>query len=57
MAKKKKRGGARKGAGRKKNPVEKVKITISVPVVCAEEIREKAKKHGQACEKRCRRKL
>ena len=57
MAKKKKRGGKREGAGRKPNPVKKRKMTVSIPIECYDEIKAQTKKKAEACEKRCKRKL
>jgi hypothetical protein len=49
------RGGKRKGAGRKKDPIEKGKLTVQVPIEYKEAIREKVKKISKAYEDKCKR--
>ncbi len=51
------RGGKRKGAGRKPDPIEKERITLAVPSEYKEEIREKAVKIAKAYEDRCKKEL
>ena len=52
-----KRGGKRKGAGRKPNPVKKKRVTLSVPVKYEAEIKEKFAKITKAYETKCKNEL
>lgn len=54
MAKKKKRGGKRKGAGRKPNPIRKKKMTVSVPEEHHDKIRETTKMLAKGYESVCK---
>jgi len=51
------RGGKRKGAGRKPNPVKKVRITTSVPEKYKTEIQEAFQKIAKAYTDRCTKEL
>lgn len=54
---KKKRGGSRKNAGRKANPVKKKRMTVIVPVKNYDVIKSKTKKLAKAYEDKCRKEL
>lgn len=57
MAKKttKKRGGKRKGAGRKPDPVRKERVTMSVPIKYKAEIVDKFREITKAYVEKCKR--
>lgn len=51
------RGGKRKGAGRKKDPVRKKRITMNVPIKYESEIKEKFSKINEAYVEKCKKEL